>query len=255
LTASVRVQRPPSKLLYGLRLAGLIGLFLAYVPPHLLSKWLLRKSSWPSRFLKHGALVVGVRPRIEGAPLAPHSFAIANHISWLDIMILGGWTGTAFIAKAELEDTPLLGWIADQNRTLYVERAARGDVQSQVRRIAEALEHHQPLTVFPEGTTGNGRQLLPFRSTLLEAVAPAPPGVTVRPAALDYGDHAAVVGWHSGEGGVANFKRVLGHRGTMAVTIRLLDPVPPTDDRKVLARQAQQSIAAALSSLAAPEAV
>ena len=253
MTASA--ERPPSKLLYGLRLAGLIGLFLAYVPPHLLSKWLLGRSNWPPRFLRHGALIVGVRPRLEGAPLAAHSFVIANHISWLDIMILGGWAGTAFIAKAELEGTPLLGWIADQNRTLYVERSARGEVQHQVRRIAEALEHRQPLTVFPEGTTGGGRHLLPFRSTLMEAVAPAPPGSVVRPVALDYGDHADVVGWHSGEGGLANFKRVLGHRGTIPMTVRMLDPLPATDDRKALARQARQSIAAALSSLAAPDAV
>jgi 1-acyl-sn-glycerol-3-phosphate acyltransferase len=253
LTASA--ERPPSRLLFWLRLVGLIGLFLIYVPPHLLSKWFLRRSNWPPRFLRHAALVAGVRPAVEGAPLAPRSFVIANHISWLDILILGGWTGTAFIAKAELEGAPLLGWIAGQNRTLYVERSARGEVQHQVDRIVEALGHHQPLTVFPEGTTGNGRQLLKFRSTLLEAVAPAPSGIIVRPVAVDYGDHADVVGWHSGEGGIDNFKRILGHRRTMAVTVRLLDPLPPTDDRKALARQAQQSIAAAVTSLAAPQTV
>ena len=196
-----------------------------------------------------------MRPKVIGTPLAPHSFVIANHVSWLDIMILGGWTGTAFIAKAEVEDTPLIGWIADQNRSLYVERSARGEVQHQVRRIVDALGHDQPLTVFPEGTTGDGKHLLPFRSTLLEAVAPAPPGVAVRPIAVDYGAFADVVGWHSGEGGVANFKRVLGHRGAMAMTVHLLDPLPPTDDRKQVARQAHHAIAAALSSLDAPEAV
>ena len=192
---------------------------------------------------------------MEGAPLLPHSFVISNHVSWLDIMILGGWTGTAFIAKAEVETTPLIGWIADQNRTLYVERSARGEVHHQVRRIVAALGHGQPLTVFPEGTTGSGRELLPFRSTLLEAVAPPPPDIAIRPVAVDYGNHADVVGWHSGEGGIANFKRVLGHRGTIAVVVRLLDPLPPIDDRKMLARQARATIAAALSSLAAPQAV
>jgi 1-acyl-sn-glycerol-3-phosphate acyltransferase len=253
LTASA--EPPPSRLLYGLRLAGLIGLFLAYVPPHLLSKLLVGRSKWPSRFLKHGAVVAGVRPRFEGPPLDPHSFVIANHLSWLDIMILGGWAGTAFIAKAELEHTPLLGWIADQNRTLYVERSARGEVQHQVKRIVEALGHDQPLTVFPEGTTGSGRNLLPFRSTLLEAVAPGPTGVAVRPVALDYGQFADVVGWHSGEGGMANFRRVLGHRGTIAMTVHLLDPLPRTKDRKALASQARQAIAASLSSLKGFDAV
>ena len=237
-------------MLYGLRLTGLIGLFFLYVPPHLLSKALLGKSAWPPRFLRHAGLIAGVRPRLEGNPLEPHTLVVANHTSWLDILILGGWAGSAFVSKAELEHTSLLGWIADQNRTLYIDRAARRDSLVQVQRITEALEHSQPLTVFPEGTTGSGRHLLKFRSTLLEAVAPAPSNVKVRPVAVDYGKHAHVVGWHSGEPGLANFKRVLGNRGTMPVTVRLLDPLDPSDDRKILAKGAHQSIAAALSSLA-----
>ncbi|HXG80262.1 MAG TPA: lysophospholipid acyltransferase family protein [Sphingomicrobium sp.] len=253
MTASA--ERPPSKLLYWLRLTGLIGLFLTYVPPHLLSKWLLGRSNWPPRFLRHAGLIAGIRPRIEGAPLEPHNFVIANHTSWLDILILGGWCGTAFVSKAELKTTPLLGWIADQNRTLYIDRAARRHSHRQVEQITEALTHHQPLAVFPEGTTGSGRHLLPFRTTLLEAVAPPPPGVSVRPVAIDYGEYADVVGWHSGERGMANFKRVLGHRGTMQVTIRLLDPLPPDQDRKALARHARHAIGSALSSLHAPEAL
>jgi 1-acyl-sn-glycerol-3-phosphate acyltransferase len=113
----------------------------------------------------------------------------------------------------------------------------------------------KPLAIFPEGTTGSGRHLLHFRSTLMEAVAPPPPNVSVRPVAIDYADHADLVGWHSGEGGIANFKRVLGHRGTVPLTLRLLEPLPPTDDRKTLARQAHAAIAVALTSLARPEAL
>ena len=240
-------------MLYGLRLAGLIGLFLLYVAPHLLSKWLLGRSGWPPRFLRHAGLIAGVRPKVEGQALGPHTLVVANHTSWLDIILLGGWAGTAFVSKAELANTPLLGWIADQNRTLYIDRAARRDAHGQVRQITEALEHQQPLTIFPEGTTGSGRHLLPFRSTLLEAVAPPPPGVSVRPVAIDFGEHADVVGWHSGEPGIANFKRVLGHRGTIPVTIRLLDPLPLDQDRKALARHARQAIASALSSLTGPD--
>ena len=253
MTASA--ERPPSRLLHGLRLAGLIGLFVTYVPPHLLSKWVLRRSAWPPRFLKHAALIIGARPIVEGARLAPHSFVIANHTSWLDILLLGGWAGTAFVSKAELEKTPLLGWFADQNRTLYIQRSARHDSHGQVHRIREALSHDQPLAIFPEGTTGSGRHLLKFRSTLLEAIAPAPADVSVRPVAIDYGDNADIVGWHSGEPGMANFRRVLGHPGTIDVTIRLLDPLPPSDDRKDLARTAQQSIRSALSSLRTPDAL
>lgn len=242
----------PSLIVCWLRLAGLVGLFLTLAPIHILSKWLLGRSPWPSRFLAAAARISGVRVRIEGAPLGPHSFVVANHISWLDILILGGFAGAAFVSKAEVQRTALIGWLADQNRTLYIERAERGDAHRQVKRIAEALEHPQPLAVFPEGTTGDGRHLLPFRPTLLQAVAPPPPRASVRPVAIDYADHVDVVSWHSGESGLANVMRVLGHRGTMDVIVRLLDPLPPTTDRKTLARQAHAAIGSALSSVLDP---
>jgi 1-acyl-sn-glycerol-3-phosphate acyltransferase len=234
------------------RIAGLIGLFLTVAPIHILSKRLLGRSPWPSHFLAAAARICGIRARVEGAPLQPHSLVIANHTSWLDILILGGFVRAAFVSKAEVQRTTLIGWLADQNRTLYIDRAARRDAQEQVRRITEALAGPQPLAVFPEGTTGDGRHLLPFRSTLLEAVAPPPPGVSIRPVAVDYGDHADVVGWHSGERGMANVMRVLGHRGTIDVTVRLLDALPVATDRKALARQAQAAIGAVLSSVRGP---
>jgi len=239
-------------LIAGLRIAGLVGLFLAYLPPHLISKHLLGRSAWPPKFLAAAGRIAGVRPRVEGAPLQPHTLIIANHTSWLDILILGGSIGAAFVSKAEVKRTTLIGWLADQNRTLYIERAERGDAHGQVRRIAEALDHPQPLAVFPEGTTSDGRHLLPFRSTLLDAVAPAPDGVAVRPVAIDFAEHVATVGWHSGESGKSNALRVLGHRGTIPVTVRLLERLPPCDDRKALARQARAALGSVLSSLARP---
>ena len=249
LTASA--EPPPSRLIRWLRIAG-PG---RPVPdrradPHPVE--MARSAARPGRAGSspppRGS--AGVRSGSRARRLSRTRFVIANHTSWLDILILGGFVGTAFVSKAELEKTPLLGWLADQNRTLYIDRAQRGGAHKQVQQIADALDHPQPLAVFPEGTTGSGRHLLPFRTTLLEAVAPPPPDAHVRPVAVDYGDHADVVGWHSGEPGMANVKRVLGHRGTMDVTVRLLHPLPPSDDRKALARHARQAIAAALSSLA-----
>ena len=235
-----------------MRLARLAGRLLVMVPPHLIAKLGGRRSPWPPRFLGVAARIIGVRVTVEGAPLVPPTLALANHVSWLDILILGGATGTAFVSKADIGTAPLVGWLADQNHTLYIERAARGDAHGQVRRIAEGIEREQPLTVFPEGTTSNGRTLLPFRSTLLAAVAPAAAGTAVRPVAIDYGAAIDDIAWHGGEQGIANALRVLGRQGALPITVRLLDPLPPGEDRKAMARDAQAAITAALSSVIAP---
>ncbi len=232
------------------RIARLALLLMTYAPPHLIAKRGGRHSPWPRRFLSRAAHIAGARVEIDGAPLNPHSLVLANHTSWLDILILGGAAGTRFVSKAEIQRVPMIGWLSDQNDTLYIERAERGDSHGQVRRIAAALAAPQPLTVFPEGTTSNGRNLLPFRSTLLHAVAPAPPGASVRPVALDYRDSVDAIAWHGGEPGLANALRVLGMKGHRRVTIRLLDPLPPISDRKALARSAHAAISAALPSVA-----
>ncbi len=235
------------------RIARLTLLFLTYLPPHLVARRGGRVSPWPRRFLGRAAHIAGARVVVEGDALQPHTLVVANHTSWLDILILGGATGTRFVSKAEVSTVPLIGWLADQNRTLYIDRAQRGDAHGQVQRIAQALAHPQPLAIFPEGTTGDGRSLLPFRSTLLHAVTPPPPPASVRPIALDYRADVDAVAWHSGEPGLANALRVLGLKGRRQVTVRLLDPLPPSSDRKALARHAQARIAAALPSVGAPD--
>lgn len=237
------------------RIARLALLLISYVPPHLIARRGGRQSPWPRRFLVRATHIAGARVELVGQPLTPHSFVIANHTSWLDILILGGAAGTRLVSKAEISQVPLIGWLADQNHTLYIDRAERGDAHGQVRRIAKALAAPQPLAVFPEGTTSNGRVLLAFHSTLLHAVAPPPPGVVVRPVALDYRESLDAVAWHGGERGLANALRVLGMKGHRRVTVRLLDPLAPTSDRKALARQAREAIGAALPSVARADAL
>ena len=113
-------------------------------------------------------------------------------------------------------------------------------------RHRRRLERGQPLVLFPEGTTGPGDHLLPFRSALLAAVAPAPDGVDVRPVAIDYGPAAREIGWH-GERGKANVLRVLGRKGTIPAVVRVLPPLDQSSDRKLLAHHAREKIAAALA--------
>jgi 1-acyl-sn-glycerol-3-phosphate acyltransferase len=159
-------------------------------------------------------------------------------------LILGGATGCAFVSKDSLGHG-LLHWLADQNGTLYVKREHRKGAKNQALQIANALDGDQPIALFPEGTTGPGNVLLPFRSTLLEAASFAGPDVAVRPVALDYGEARREVGWWH-EPGLANALRVLGRKGRLPVTVRLLEPLPHSD-RKTLAAAVRSEIERALA--------
>ena len=222
---------------------------VAVAPLHIGSKLLFRRSLWPKRFLAAAAHVIGVRARLSGEALRPHSLLISNHVSWLDILILGGTTGTAFVSKDNLGHG-VIHWLADQNATLYVRREDRRNSKAQALTIAKALEGEQPLSLFPEGTTGPGDHLLPFRSTLLAAATYAEKDVQIRPVALDYGAAATEVGWFH-EPGKDNILRILGRRGTLPVTVNLLEPLAH-GDRKSLANAARNAIAETLASSREP---
>jgi len=166
---------------------------------------------------------------------------VGNHTSWLDILILGGATGCAFVSKDNLGHG-FVHWLADQNHSVYVKRTHVKGAKDQAVAIAAALESEQPVALFPEGTTGPGTHLLPFRSTLLEAANLAAKDVEIRPVAIDYGAAQAELGWWE-EPGKDNVVRILGRRGALPVTVRLLAPLDRSGDRKQLTEQAREAIA------------
>ena len=224
-----------------LRIAAIAGLFAVCAPLHLLTRLVLGRSSWPRWFLGRVAWLIGARVRVSGAPAGPHSLLIANHTSWLDILVLAGATGCAFVSKDQLGH-PFIHWLADQNATVYVKRSHLKGAKDQAAAIAAALERDRPVALFPEGTTGPGTHLLPFRSTLLEAANYAAKDVAIRPVAIDYGPARAEIGWWE-EPGAANVLRILGRKGTLPVDVVLLGPLDRTGDRKRLTQQAREGIA------------
>jgi len=228
------------------RAALLLGWLLVCVLGHLFTRPFAR-SPWPRRLLHGVARLAGARVRTDGFPIAPRTLIIANHVSWLDIPILAGATGCTFVAKDGLRAHPLMRWLCQENGTVFVDRGDRRGIAEQTAAMQAALDTDRPLTLFPEGTVGDGDTLLPFRPALLSAFAPAPPHTELRPVAINYNGAAPDFSWPPGEGGVANFVRLLGRRGTVAVTLHLLPTLPPSADRKLLAAQAHDAIAAALA--------
>jgi 1-acyl-sn-glycerol-3-phosphate acyltransferase len=213
-------------------------------PIHIVTKAMLGRSPWPPRFLAAAAWIAGARVRVEGRKIRPHTLLVSNHVSWLDILVLGGATGCRFVSKADLGHR-MVHWLADQNATIYVRRSHVKGAKDQAVAIAKALERPQPVMLFPEGTTGPGTHLLPFRSTLLEAANFAANEVTIRPVAIDYGAAAAEIGWWE-EPGKENVLRLLGRRGRLKTTLRVLAPLDRAGDRKQLTSAAREAIAQSL---------
>ncbi len=235
-----------------LRLIGRVILISAgllfCLPFHYSWKLLGRPSPWPRRFLWWVGRAAGVRVAITGTPLRSHVLFLANHLSWLDIMILAGASGTAFVSKDEVGRWPVLGWLARLNNTVFIARTERKAVRGQADALRAALAGGQPVALFPEGTTEGGTEVLPFRASLLASLFPPLAGVRVQPVALDYGRDGDDIAWIGDEAAGANARRVLSRRGSIAATVRFLEPIDPTGvgDRKTLAEHARSEIVAAL---------
>jgi len=228
----------------GLRALALIGLLLVFVPLHYLYRALAYGSPFPMLFLRYAARVCGARVEVIGTHLKRDVFFVANHVSWIDILALAGASGTAFVAKAELAEAPLVGWLARLNRTVFVKREHRMGVAEQINALKDALVDNWSVTVFPEGTTTDGQSLLPFKTSMLSVLEPPPPGVLVQPVILDYGPVAEWIGWIGNESGINNAKRVLARRGSFRLRLHFLEPFSPEDfkGRKAIGQESRRRI-------------
>lgn len=231
-----------------LRVAGLIAALLICVPLHGAWRLFQLPSPWPRLFLGTAARICGAHVRTAGTPLKRNVIYLSNHSSWLDILVLAGATGSAFVAKAELRAVPVVGWLATLNRTIFVARADRMGIAQQIAELAAAIAQGWAVTIFPEGTTSAHDDLLPFKGSLLAALEPPPPGVMVQPVCLDYGAAGPRVAWVGDEPGQANALKLLGARGSFTATVHCLKPFDPAElgDRKLIAAEARARIAEAM---------
>ncbi len=233
------------------RSAGIAAILIPLVALHYLWRGLRQSSPWPRIFLGWTGWIAGVRAERRGKPIRRDVVFISNHISWLDIPVIAGASGSAFVAAAEIRRAPVVGWLSTLNRTVFVLREDKAGVSEQIARLREALADTWSVTIFPEGTTDDGQSLLPFKSSLLKVLEPPPPGVVVQPLLLDYGSVGPEIGWLGLEGGRNNALRVLARRGTFRVGIHFLEPLSPAEfvGRKAIAAEARLRISTALSAV------
>jgi len=131
--------------------------------------------------------LLGVRLELRGRPPAAGPvLLVANHISWLDILVMNAARYCRFVSKADVKRWPLISTLATGGGTIYIERESRRDALRVVHHVAESLQRGEVVAVFPEGTTSDGVALLPFHANMIQAAISA--DVPVQPVALSFLD-------------------------------------------------------------------
>jgi 1-acyl-sn-glycerol-3-phosphate acyltransferase len=173
----------------GLRLGAIFAWFLLLLPVYLLSMASETTQTVCNRLFWRGVLrLANIRVRVQGRPsvLRPLLF-VSNHVSYLDIPVLGSVIPGVFVAKSEVAGWPGIGFVSRLGRTVFGERT-RTEAARQKRGLEERRGRGTPLILFPEGTSDDGNRVLPFKSTLFsiaeEEVGGQP--VVVQPVAVAY---------------------------------------------------------------------
>ena len=124
---------------------------------------------------------------VKGSPPATGPMLLAaNHISWVDIVVMHATRHCRFVSKDEIARWPLVSTLANAADTLYITRESRRDAMRVVHQMAQCLRDGDVLAIFPEGTTGDGASLLPFHANLLQAAISA--NAPIQPVALQFMD-------------------------------------------------------------------
>ncbi len=204
--------------------------------------------------------VMGLRIHLDGEVLNHKPvLLVANHISWMDIIVFSSVAPLSFVAKKEVSTWPgvkVLSWL---QRTIYVDRQRRHESQKTASEIAERLADGECVVLFAEGTSSDGNRVLPFKSALFEAVAEAGDETYVQTAALAYTALGGLplgrrtrplVAWY-GDMEMAGHVWNLLKAGPLDVHVRVGAPLTITEigDRKALARHSEKIIRSDVSEL------
>lgn len=240
------------------RLARFLGLFVvsaALLLPALATRALALLGA--RRASLHGAAVVqrlwaramlavlGVRAALEGERPARTCLVVANHLSYLDILVLARFFPGRFVAKSEIAGWPVLGWLARAVGTIFVVQSKRRDVVRVDGEMAETLAAGVSVLLFPEGHATRGIAVDRFKSSLLEGAARG--GIPCLAAALHYDTPqdpwapAGTVCWWGGMGFWAHAWNLVGLRRVDA-RVRLAPAAVSHPDRKVLAGELQRAL-------------
>lgn len=190
---------------------------------------------------------LGVEVEADLTHLTPGALVVANHISWIDILVINAAVPVAFVAKEEVRRWPVIGWLAAKNETVFLRRGSRGHARIVNQEIAQLLGRGRHAAVFPEGTTTDGRSLLHFHAALLQPALSA--GYPVLPVAISYWEldgRRSLAPRYDGAITLGQCTRaILGRRRLIARLVTTPLRGLNGEDRRSVAAQAREAIACA----------
>jgi 1-acyl-sn-glycerol-3-phosphate acyltransferase len=193
--------------------------------------------------------IFGFRVRRFGRPLDGAALFVANHVSWLDIVLLHSQRVVGFVAKAEISRWPLVGWLASRAGTIYHHRGSNESLHGVMHQMVDRLQCGEAVGVFPEGRTTPGQGVGVFHARIFQPVVLTE--VPVQPVALRYGAGGAAqtaVAFAPNEPFLANFLRLLGDPPRLA-EVHFLPPLQlGPDGRRRLAEACRARVAEAMAS-------
>jgi len=195
--------------------------------------------------------ILGLVVEAAGEPPRASALLVANHVSWLDVPVLGGLGTIAFLSKAEVRGWPVMGWLAAAAGTQFIARGS-GQANAVGERIGNHLGNHGCLALFPEGTTTDGSEVKPFYPRLLAAATHA--GVPVVPVALRYHRDGLLdpVAPFVGDETIRSHLRRMLVVPEIRVQVAFGQPLDPAQfDRRGLAVRAREEVVAMLERLGA----
>jgi 1-acyl-sn-glycerol-3-phosphate acyltransferase len=205
---------------------------------------------WITQFVCRCAFaILRIRLTVEGTPMRVPGAMVANHASWLDIFTLNAAARLYFVSKAEVAGWPGIGWLARATGTVFITRKG-GDALAQKTLFIARLRAGHRLMFFPEGTSTDGRRVLPFKPTLFAAFLDEALRGTmhVQPVSVTYtappGADPRFYGWWGGMDFGPHLMRVLAQAPQGTVRVVFHPPLRVADfaDRKALAAAAEAAV-------------
>lgn len=182
-------DRPFQRIGHVKTMAGTLAATGVLLPPALTLRWLGQNGGGrvPMAWHRVVSRSLGVQSRMVGTPASGSVLYVSNHLSWLDIPVLGSRLNGSFVAKAEVGEMGFVSLLADLQNTIYVEREQRRRSAEQASSIGTRLRDGDNVILFPEGTSNDGVRVLPFKSTLFSVVEGAEAeGIRIQPISIAY---------------------------------------------------------------------